>query len=952
MCSFFSFPRPLRAVPLLVLRPPPRFRADFYEAVGVDALALVEHCGLRPMAGKLRAGFPVKNIQEMLDQLTDQGFSVAVYEELPVTAAAAEKSYKQRKMRTLAQIVSPMSSLYMHNLTLKSGSLDCRSWKPVAGVLFEVASGFQLVAIDVPLKRATVETGLTLEGVFARLHALAPASPLYVHCGPADPMGLRKLHGLDDGLLKLRGRLSVTGVDALERQPVVCATHQFVDAVIRTLSYHHNVNPFQFKVTRKTRDVEENDVAPGDSKGSPKGLRHLSPALARQIGISPSMEIPSLLSAVLPRECPPYVQAFLRRWLLSPPPFPVADAMQELCKLIPGSQLSINKIRVVAPQKVALLIETRQCNADTFRDIAATLHTAADFLAADAGPEGTGGQASTCLWTILQHQYGVLSHADLLAFRASIDSAMEAINAVIPDATYLDEPRNADVYAAFQSLFYETASGTDAENSLTTGFCEKQELVFRHRVRRDASPVVEDAYDHVENSVAKLLEDTFASIFRCSRGDAYVAALIRHRTTPGSRLPAEEKALVERVEALQRQRPLKCNLVSHQVYIRGTTTTAPPPAAQLTNSATKPSNEALQPALDRRGKRVVGGFTSDRFDLALSQYSMAIDQARTAVHKALVSLCELMEAYVRTISYASTLVTVIQVVKAHSAMAIRNDWCIPTLEVFPDNNGPAKPMSLELKGITPYWLPRGETTRQESRPSTTADRQPQSAALTSIFDKAFAPITAIPSDLTLDAVAVLTAPNMAGKSSLLRSIAAVAVLGSCGLYVPCTRAKIPRFDGVYMQIATTDIPTEGRSSFGQEMANIATVLQEATPRSLVLLDELGHGTSHDAAVCIAGAVVETLLKRGCLGVFSTHLHQLFDIGLELNDAKVIHMDYDIVATQDGSKDIVWNYRVADGKCEDSFGLLVARHFGLPEHVLNRATALQQKHFVVPKTVVD
>ncbi|PKI50077.1 hypothetical protein CRG98_029515 [Punica granatum] len=147
---------------------------------------------------------------------------------------------------------------------------------------------------------------------------------------------------------------------------------------------------------------------------------------------------------------------------------------------------------------------------------------------------------------------------------------------------------------------------------------------------------------------------------------------------------------------------------------------------------------------------------------------------------------------------------------------------------------------LKLTGLSPYWL----DIAQGSAVDNTVDMQ-------SLF--------------------LLTGPNGGGKSSLLRSICAASLLGICGLLVPAESALIPHFDSIMLHMKSYDSPADGKSSFQVEMSEIRSIITRATPRSLVLIDEICRGTETAKGTCIAGSIIETLDKIGCLGIVSTRL---------------------------------------------------------------------------------
>ena len=119
----------------------------------------------------------------------------------------------------------------------------------------------------------------------------------------------------------------------------------------------------------------------------------------------------------------------------------------------------------------------------------------------------------------------------------------------------------------------------------------------------------------------------------------------------------------------------------------------------------------------------------------------------------------------------------------------------------------------------------------------------------------------------------------------------IRVLGNCGLYVPCKSAQIPRFDSYFLRTASYDIPTEAKSAFALEIDDIRVVLRDSTNRSLVMMDEIGKGTSARDGSSFAGALLETLDNKNVYTIFATHLHELLALPLQLNTVQYKKMGY-------------------------------------------------------------
>ena len=193
----------------------------------------------------------------------------------------------------------------------------------------------------------------------------------------------------------------------------------------------------------------------------------------------------------------------------------------------------------------------------------------------------------------------------------------------------------------------------------------------------------------------------------------------------------------------------------------------------------------------------------------------------------------------------------------------------------------------------------------------------------------------IPNDIALDEagrVILLTGPNMAGKSTLLRQAGLCVVLAQMGSFVPCRRAIIGVVDRLFTRVGASDNLVRGQSTFMVEMSETSAILHGATVRSLVLLDEIGRGTSTYDGVAIAWAVTECLHNSiGCKTIFATHYHELTQLTEELEHARNFN-----VAVREVGDEIVFLHRLEPGGADRSYGIHVGRLAGLPDPVVTRA----------------
>lgn len=202
----------------------------------------------------------------------------------------------------------------------------------------------------------------------------------------------------------------------------------------------------------------------------------------------------------------------------------------------------------------------------------------------------------------------------------------------------------------------------------------------------------------------------------------------------------------------------------------------------------------------------------------------------------------------------------------------------------------------------------------------------------------------IPNDIVLnnstDRLLVITGANMGGKSTILRQTAIIQILGQIGSFVPALSARLPILDRIWTRVGASDDLASGRSTFMVEMTETATILHNATPKSLILLDEIGRGTSTFDGLSIAWAVAEYLhdsAEHSAKTLFATHYHELTELAENLPGAK----NYQITATErDG--EVVFLHKLEPGKASKSYGIAVAKLAGLPVSVIERARNVLEK----------
>ena len=197
----------------------------------------------------------------------------------------------------------------------------------------------------------------------------------------------------------------------------------------------------------------------------------------------------------------------------------------------------------------------------------------------------------------------------------------------------------------------------------------------------------------------------------------------------------------------------------------------------------------------------------------------------------------------------------------------------------------------------------------------------------------------VPNDTALDSteqqIALITGPNMAGKSTYIRQVALLALLAHTGAFIPATRARVDLTDRVFTRVGASDDLARGQSTFMVEMSETANILNNATQRSLVILDEIGRGTSTFDGLSLAWSIVEFLHNRvGAKTLFATHYHELTELAGRMNRLKNFN-----VAVREWNDQIIFLRKIVEGGTDKSYGIHVARLAGVPKEVLERAKVI-------------
>ncbi|KAK9832926.1 hypothetical protein WJX74_001881 [Apatococcus lobatus] len=342
---------------------------------------------------------------------------------------------------------------------------------------------------------------------------------------------------------------------------------------------------------------------------------------------------------------------------------------------------------------------------------------------------------------------------------------------------------------------------------------------------------------------------------------------------------------------------------------------------------------ALEHPRDRNGKVVLDRWSTAELEGALNSYREACLTASKAVRMHLCSLAKSIKVDTQALVTASTFAVIVTTLENHVREASRRGWGVAEQlsreQCLKDDPGSRRTM--EIDRMWPYWL--------DARSASTVTN---SVSMSSMF--------------------LLTGPNMAGKSTILRSLCAVAVLGACGLMIPAARACLPYTDAFILRNFSADSPLEGRSSFAVEMIEMRHVLEDVTEHALILIDELGKGTEVKAGTAIAGAMLEQLHDSCCRGAFATHLHQLLDLPIRV--PRLVNMMMETCAAHPDSRQTASiealedmnaahqaqlitgrkpTWKMVEGTSKESLALDVALQWRVPAAVVRRAASLLLEH---------
>ncbi|XP_031251165.1 DNA mismatch repair protein MSH1, mitochondrial isoform X2 [Pistacia vera] len=799
---------------------------DFYEAIGIDGCILVEFAGLNPFGGLRpesipKAGCPVVNLRQTLDDLTRNGYSVCIVEEVQGPTQA-----RSRKSRFISGHAHP-GSPYVFGLVGIDHDLDFPEPMPVVGIS-RSARGYCIILVLETMKTYCSEDGLTEDALVTKLRTCR-YHHLFLHTSlRQNTSGTCRWGEYGEGGL-LWGECNSRLFQWFEGNPVT-------DLLFKVKEVYGLENEVTFR----------NVTVPYENRPRPLYL-----GTATQIGAIPTEGIPSLLKVLLPSNCTGLPVLYVRDLLLNPPAYEIASTIQAIGKLMSNVTCSIPEFTCVSPAKLVKLLELREANHIEFCRIKNVLDETL-------------------------HMYGNSELNEIL--KLLMDPTWVSTGLKIDFETFVKECECASVrIGEMISLDGESDQKISSYNGIPSDFFEDMECLWKRRVKRT----------HIEEEIAEVEKAAEALSLAVTEDFLPIFSRIKATTAPLGG-PRGEILYAREHEAVwfkgRRFRP---------AVWAGT-----PGEEQI---------KQLKPAIDSKGRKVgEEWFSTMKVEDALLRYHEAGAKAKAKVLELLRGLSSELQTKINILVFASMLLVIAKALFAHVSEGRRRKWVFPTLVGF-NSSETIKPLnganSLKMIGLSPYW-----------------------------FDVAEG--SAIHNTVDMQSLFLLTGPNGGGKSSLLRSICAAALLGICGFMVPAESALIPYLDAIMLHMKSYDSPADGKSSFQVEMSEVRSIITGATSRSLVLIDEICRGTETAKGTCIAGSIIETLDKIGCLGIVSTHLHGIFDLPLNTKNTMYKAMGTEYV---DGKTKPTW--KLIDGICRESLAFETAKKEGVPETIIQRAEDL-------------
>ncbi|XP_022640247.1 DNA mismatch repair protein MSH1, mitochondrial isoform X2 [Vigna radiata var. radiata] len=763
-----------------------------------------------------------RNLRQTLDDLTQNGYSVCIVEEVQGPTQA-----RSRKRRFISGHAHP-GNPYVYGLAAVDHDLNFPEPMPVIGISYS-ARGYCINMVLETMKTYSSEDCLTEEAIVTKLRT-CQYHHLFLHTSlKQDSCGTCKWGEFGEGGL-LWGECSSRHFEWFDGNPLC-------DLLVKVKELYGLGDEINFR---------------NATVSSGHRARPLTLGTSTQIGAIQTDGIPSLLKVLLPLSCNGLPVLYIRNLLLNPPSYEIAAKIQETCKLMSSLTCSIPEFTCVSSAKLVKLLEWREVNHMEFCRIKNVVDEILQmYRTLELNEILENLIAPTWATTGLEIDFETLV------------AGCEVASSKIGEIISLDGGNDQKVNS-FSLIPHE--------------FFEDMESKWKGRIKRIH---IDDVFTAVQKA---------AEVLHIAVTEDFVPVVSRVKAT---------------LAPLGGPRGEICYAREHEaVWFRGKRFTP----NLWSGSPGEEQIKQLRHALDSKGKKVgEEWFTTPKVEAALTRYHEANAKATERVLEILRELATELHYSINILVFSSTLLVITKALFAHASEGRRRRWVFPTLadsNGFEDVKSSDKTHGMKIVGLSPYWIHIAEGV--------------------------------VRNDVDMESLFLLTGPNGGGKSSLLRSICAAALLGICGLMVPAESAVIPYFDSITLHMKSYDSPADKKSSFQVEMSELRSIIGGTTKRSLVLVDEICRGTETAKGTCIAGSIIETLERIGCLGVVSTHLHGIFTLPLNIKSTARKAMG---TTSIDGQ--IMPTWKLTDGVCKESLAFETAIREGIPEPIIRRAEYLYQ-----------
>jgi hypothetical protein len=627
----------------------------------------------------------------------------------------------------------------------------------------KTVSGYTMTEINVDEKCITISERLSEEAVRVFLEYSGFSNPIY-------------LSGIDLSRdLSFLKSMLFPGSRPIMLQGI--SNNDFPNQVLRRVGRLLEVDINQF---RKISKVSNNNQP-----------RSIYTSTALQIGLLKNENVPNLLPFLLPRKNNNLqTSKFLRKWLLHPPPYELADHMQFLCTILSKMDSPLPPFNPISLGKVIGLLSKLECNHALFQDIYVNMKGLLYML--EAGYEQQESSKENNNMSLMQIEY-----ASLLPHLFSIVSYESGLPYNLNDMLHSCRKIFDTLDNVLASTDNHDYVSFDINGRIPNDFFLRNEDKIRNQISKN-QPEIKELYEELSISSQELI-DAINTDYPVGNDPIFA---IFDNTLILSKNPYKIAAKSKNVNI-----KLESNLVDE------------------INSDLK----YIHP-LDRFGKPLISKYTTQGVENALNKYKKITEKGPDIIRMMLKKLSNDLLKHLDTITLAIHWSIILKSMHLHVLSSKQKGWILPNLIPIPSipNNNDNQLNKLELKNMSPYWLNNTQ---------------------------------AITNNIDLEGMFLLTAPNMSGKSTLMRSILVATLLANCGLYIPCSAgnntfsvllylylfiliyfyniATIPRYDNFFLRTASYDIPSESKSAFALEMDDMRIIYRDCTWKSLVMIDELG-----------------------------------------------------------------------------------------------------------------